>query len=224
MNDTLFYRLVRWTSIPLFRLYFPLKRSGVEKVPAEGPLIVAGNHASFLDPAVLGSAFPRPVHFLINARVWRRRGLNWFYRGMRSIPVDREGRPTRDAIQQALRRLEQGRVVGIFPEGGRNDGGSLEEALAGVALLARRSGALVVPTGLAGTGQSMPKGSPLPEPMPICVRFGEPLRLEPPSESGPAARRAADSRFTAELMSQIGQLVGEAELERLPGAGLQAAS
>lgn len=224
MNDTLFYRLVRWTSIPLFRLYFPVKRSGVERVPAEGPLIVAGNHASFLDPAVLGSAFPRPVHFLVNARVWRRKGLNWFYRGMRSIPVDREGRPTRDAIQQALRRLEQGRVVGIFPEGGRNEGSSLEEALAGVALLARRSGALVLPAGLAGTERSMPKGAALPEPMPLGVCFGEPLRLELPSEAGPVARRAADSRFTAELMSRIGELVDEAECERSPGAGLQAAS
>jgi 1-acyl-sn-glycerol-3-phosphate acyltransferase len=224
MNDTLFYRLVRWTSIPLFKLYFSLRRAGSEQVPANGPVIVAGNHASYLDPAVLGSAFPRPIHFLINARVWRATGMNWFYRGMRSIPVDRDGRPTRDAIQAALHRLGQGRVVGIFPEGGRNGAGGVEEALAGVALLARKSGALVVPAGLAGTADAMPIGKALPEPVPIRVHFGEPLRVEPPAGRGPAARRSADRRFTVELMERIAGLVRKAEAERLASSGVQEVS
>jgi len=221
VNDTLFYRLIRWTSIPLFRLFFRLSGQGLANVPAEGPVIVAGNHASFIDPAVLGSLFPRPVHFLINASVWRKTAMNWFFRGMRSIPIDRDGRPTRDAIQMALHRLKQGRVVGIFPEGGRVDGGGLEDALAGVALLARRSGAQVVPAGLAGTGESMPKGKVLPEPVPVRVCFGEPLLLEPPTEKGPAARRKADRCFTEELMKRIGDLVVRAEAERLPGSRVQ---
>ncbi len=221
MNDTLFYRLIRWTSIPLFRLYFRLSRQGLENIPAEGPVIVAGNHASYIDPAILGSTFPRPVHFLINAKVWRKRGMNWFFRGMRSIPVDRDGRPTRAAIQTALHRLKQGRVVGIFPEGGRMEGGSLEEALAGVALLARRSGAQVVPAGLAGTGESMPRAKALPEPVPIRVCFGAPLLLGVPGEKGPAARREADRCFTEELMKRIGDLVVQAESGRLPAHRVQ---
>ena len=102
--------------------------------------------------------------------------MNWFYRGMRAIPVDRDGRPTREAISTALRRLREGQVVGIFPDGGRVDELSVDRALAGVALLARHSGAAVLPVGIAGTAESMPRGAGLPEPLPLRVHFGESFR------------------------------------------------
>ena len=219
MSRALFYRTVRAASIPLFRLYFGLRVEGLGEVPSEGPLLVAANHASYLDPAVLGSGFPRPMHFLINARVWRAKAMNWFYRGMEAIPVDRDGRPTRDAIAAALGRLREGRVVGIFPEGGRAEGGSVEEALAGVSLLARRSGAPVLPVGIAGTGESMPVGKALPEPVPVRVAIGAPMRHDAPEERGPHARREHDRLFTEELMNRIAELAARAESGRRPGAG-----
>lgn len=224
MDGSLFYRTVRRTSIPLFRLYFGLRAGGLENVPADGPLLVAANHESYLDPAVLGSAFPRPLHFLINARVWRAAAMNWFYRGMQAIPVDRDGRPTRDAINAALERLRQGRAVGIFPEGGRAGDGGLEEALAGVSLLARRSGAPVLPVGIAGTGDSMPVGKALPEPVPVRLAIGEPLSHRSPAEDGPKARRVADRRFTEELMTRIADLAAHARQQRCGASAATEAS
>jgi 1-acyl-sn-glycerol-3-phosphate acyltransferase len=223
MDGSVFYRLVRWTSIPLFRLYFPLSASGRQHVPAEGPLIVAANHASYLDPAVLGSACPRPLHFLINRRVWRVPAMNWFYRGMESIPVDPAGAGARASIQAALVRLQAAAAVGIFPEGARAEGGELQDALDGVALLSRRSGAPVVPVGIAGTAESMPKGASLPEPLPVRVAFGPPMRRAD-SGGGPRARREEDREFTDELMRRIAELVEEAEAGRRPAAALGRAS
>jgi 1-acyl-sn-glycerol-3-phosphate acyltransferase len=199
-----FYDLVRWTSIPLFALYFRLERRGLEQVPGSGPVIVAANHVSFLDPAVLGSAFPRRLRFLIDRTTWSYPSLNWFYRGMAAIPVPRDGGLTRDAIRAALGALAGGAAIGIFPEGGRREGLDPEAAYLGVALLARHSRAPVVPAGLAGTDRAMPRGVVLPEPCRVRVTFGKALRHA--DVAAGLSGRAADERFTRTLMEVIGRL------------------
>jgi len=202
-----FYSVVRWASIPLFALYFRLAVEGEEHVPDTGAAIVAGNHVSYLDPAVLGSACPRTLHFLMDGRIFRRRGLSWFFRGMEAVPVERD-RSGRETIRASLSHLDAGRAIGIFPEGGRTAPDRPLEPLAGVALLARRTGALVVPVGITGTERSMPLGKTLPEPVKVRVRFGEPLRPADAGGGGRAAREA-DQAFTAELMARIARLRGD---------------
>jgi 1-acyl-sn-glycerol-3-phosphate acyltransferase len=182
-------------------------------VPRTGPVIVAANHVSFLDPAVLGSAFPRRVHFLIDASTWAHWSMNWFYRGMKAIPVDRTGGPSREAIRRAMTRLGEGCVVGIFPEGGRVRDAAMARAMEGVALLARHTGAPVVPAGIAGTAEAMPRGRAIPEPTPVRVAFGEPVRHADVATSIGVAGRDADGPFTRLLMRRIAAL---AQVSSLP--------
>ena len=202
MRSWAFYRFIRSLSVPFFALYFRLKSEGREHVPADGALIVAGNHVSFLDPAVLGAAFPRPLRFIMVAEIWRKLGMKWFFRGMRSIPVNREGLMSRAALRISLDALARGEVVGIFPEGGRALPDGSHPALAGVALLARRSGAPVLPVGIRGTFEAMPRGRVFPHPCHVRVRFGETLRHE-------GLRRDDDAAFTTALMRRIRGLVDE---------------
>lgn len=199
-----FYKFIRLLSHPLFFVWFRLRSEGAANVPRTGPLIVAANHVSYLDPAVLGSALPRPCRFIVVAAIWKKPVLNWFFRGMRAIPVARDGSMTRGALKVALEALAVGSVVCIFPEGGRANPDGSDPAMGGVALLARRSGATVLPAGISGTHESMPRGIAIPRPRRIVVKFGEPLNHR---EQG----RPADLAFTAGLMQRIRSLAGLAD-------------
>lgn len=202
-----FYRVIRALSKPLFALLFRLRREGPADVP-QGAVIVAANHVSYLDPAVVGATFPRVVRFLIAEDVWRFRPLTWFYRAMLSIPVNRSG-VARSALKAALALLQRGEVVGIFPEGGRVAAGAREGAMFGVALMARRSGAPVIPAGIRGTERAMPRGVALPRPVRVVVRYGAPLLYDDVARG--MDRAAADHAFTEELMRRIRELAdGEA--------------
>jgi len=200
----LFYRGVRLLSLPSFAIWFRLRSEGLERIPTEGPLILAANHVSYLDPAVVGSTFPRVIRFLISREVHDHPALCWFYRSMLSVPVDRTGGVARQALREALRALSRGEVVGIFPEGGRMAPGEEEEALGGVALLARRSGAAVVPVGIGGTDVSMPRGAAWPRPTGVVVRYGEPLVYD--AVVGHDNAREGGVLFTRALMTAIRRL------------------
>lgn len=206
MADSAFYHAVRLASRPLLGLYFGLRREGAGRVPREGAAVLAANHVSYLDPAVVGSVVPRQVHFLMDLATWAHPSLNWFYRGMDAIPVDRTGGPTRDAFRAALARLEAGQCIGIFPEGARARAEGPDPAQLGVALIARMSGAPVVPVGIGGTEAAMPRGRALPEPARVRVLFGEPLLHAELAAREGLGKREADARFTELLMRSIDEL------------------
>jgi 1-acyl-sn-glycerol-3-phosphate acyltransferase len=192
-----FYWLVKLLFWPFGRTYLRMKISG--DVPRKGPLILVANHASWLDPAVLGSACPRAVTFLISRRVYDRRGGRWFYRWMGTIPVKDLGDTDHAALRQTLRALRDGRAVGIFPEGaGLDPAGGLRSPRAGAALIASRSGVPVVPVAIDGTHESMPKGRFFPRPGRIHVRFGEPFTMQ---SAGGEPPRAAEARRGARQIS-----------------------
>lgn len=125
--------------------------TGREHVPASGPVLVACNHFSFLDPPMLATAFPRPGHVLAKRELFVA-GLGWVVELLGAIPVNR-GEADVDALAMTLDALGQGRVVAIFPEGtrGRERPSVLKAGHRGVALMAHLSGAPVIPVGIAGT-------------------------------------------------------------------------
>lgn len=163
---------------------------------------MVANHTSYLDPAVLGRASPRKVHFFIKRSVWRRGGMNWFFRGMDSIPISGDPADT-SGLRAGLRHLSAGRVVGVFPEGGRTPDGKPGPAKTGVALLAARTGCPVVAVGIAGAFLSMPTGSMIPRPRRIDVRFGEPFTL------APGRGREELEAAVALMQSQVADLLGD---------------
>ena len=218
----MFYLYVKWFFAPLVRIYLRLKVRGHERVPRRGPVIMVANHASFLDPVVLGSACSRPIHFMVLQSMYDWWWLRWFYWGMQTIPVRTEESDPR-AIKQALSRLKNGEVVGLFPEGGRSTDGKLMQGKEGAALLAAVSGAPVIPCFIHGAFESFPPGAGFPRPSEITIRFGEPLQF--PREKQARRDRKEMERFSASLLGAIARLQEEETHESLPGGrGERAAS
>jgi 1-acyl-sn-glycerol-3-phosphate acyltransferase len=181
---------------------------GVERIPPEGPLIVASTHESFLDPMVVGAFLPRRMRYLARRTLFvktrdgvekRRLIAGSFARWALVIELDREG-SDKDAVRKCLEALAQGDAVLLFPEGTRSLDGRVQEFRPGVALMALRSGAMVIPVSAEGTARVWPKGRKLPRlgAGPVRLVYGEPVKYERPMKIEEATadlrRRVLDLR------------------------------
>jgi len=202
----LLYRLMRAGCTPLLRSWFDLEVEGAEHLPASGPFILAANHHNYLDGVVLGVALPRPVSFLVMPRVYRASPFHpAFHRHIRSIPINLR-RPDPGAIKRALRVLKDGGVVGIFPEGPFSREGQLVPGQPGVATIALRSGAPVVPAAIRGTFEALVgQRFHVPRRHPLAVRFGPPLHVDSPRLAH--ATRGDREEITRRIMGQIASLL-----------------
>jgi 1-acyl-sn-glycerol-3-phosphate acyltransferase len=200
------YRALRALARPLVGSAFGLDVAGAERIPAEGPFIVAANHHNYLDGVVLGVAEARPMAFLVMPGVWRATPLlPPVHRAIGSIPVNL-ARPDPGAIKRVLRLLEGGGGVCIFPEGPFSREGRLVRGQPGVALLALRSGAPVVPAAIRGTFEALAR-RPLhiPRRHALSVRFGAPMRFTPPR--GRPVGRDDRAEVTRRIMVEIARLL-----------------
>ncbi|MEU8927640.1 lysophospholipid acyltransferase family protein [Kitasatospora sp. NPDC048545] len=189
---------------PILRLLCGLSAEGVQHVLVEGPLILACDHLSFLDPALVQLLVRRRVVFAAKQEYFTRRGLRglavrWFFKAIRMIPVDRSGgAAAEEAIANAAAVLHQGGALGIFPEGTRSPDGRLHRGRTGVGRLVLASRAPVVPVALIGTDRILPPGRRLPRIGKVTIRFGRPM------EFGEVSSRAV----TDEVMRAVQQLSG----------------
>jgi 1-acyl-sn-glycerol-3-phosphate acyltransferase len=178
----------------LFHVLFRLEVRGGEHVPRTGSVLLAGNHTGFLDGPLVYALSPRSATFLAKSELFvgpLSRGLGW----LGQIPVQR-GHPDRAALRAGLAVLAGGGALAVFPEGTRG-AGTLEEVSDGLAYLALRSGAPVVPIAVLGTAEAMPKGQRLPRlRAPVTVAFGPAVQLA--VEGDPRARRTV--RVAAEQL------------------------
>jgi 1-acyl-sn-glycerol-3-phosphate acyltransferase len=166
--------------------YFRLRVRGAPRLPARGPGVVVALHRSWLDPAAVGAALPRPVRFLIMDRVYEKWWARWFYDRMGAIPVPAGGgRGAAPALRTALRRLREGELVGIFPEGGVRSHGDPDVVFPGAAMLAVRGRAPIIPVSIRGSGEAWPKGCRVPRPWAVSVEIGPPI--VPPDGDSPRA-------------------------------------
>jgi 1-acyl-sn-glycerol-3-phosphate acyltransferase len=177
------YRAYRsWTGAVLPRLpavlravgragLIPVRAEGREHLPASGPVILVANHTCYLDPAFLIAAQDRPIRFPTTAEVFRRPATRWFMGRMRTICV-RRYRPDPVAAAAVLEALAAGEVVGFFPERERSVTGAYQGADPGVAAVAARLGAPVVPVGINGGYQFGPRWADTLRRRPVLVRFG----------------------------------------------------
>ena len=198
------HRLLRGPIRAGLARWFDFTIDGLEHLPSSGPYILAANHHNYLDGVVLAVAIPQPISFLVMPRVWRATPLHpLFHRHIRSIPINLE-RPDISALRQALAALEMGRIIGIFPEGPFSVRGRLEVGLQGVALLALRSRAPVVPAAIRGTYEALVhRRAYIPRRHPIRLRVGPPRVFD----DRLAGRRNARAAVTAQIMDDIAGLL-----------------
>ena len=202
------YTGLRFILPPILRRYFDFQVSGREHLPERGPFIVAANHANYLDGVVLGAALPMRIVFLVMPRVYRATPLHpYFHDHVGSIPVNL-ARPDPGAMRRALRVLEGGGVLGIFPEGPFGRNGELVRGQPGVALIALRSGVPVVPAAITGTFQALAdRRAYVPRRVPVRLRFGSPLRFTAGSRHPQTQRVRAD--VTGRVMDEIAALLAD---------------
>ncbi len=155
-------------------------------VPKRGGLLIAANHASYFDIPLLGCGVRRRAWYLGRSDLFVR-GLKGILRWLGWIPL-RLGRLDRKAFDQAIDLIKQGKVVVIFPEGGRTQDGKLREAKPGLGMIVAQTGCPVVPAYLKGTYQVLPTGSKKLRFHPVTVSFGEPLIFAPPHQEGETKR------------------------------------
>ena len=155
-------------------LYNRLRFEGVEHIPLTGPLMIVANHCSEVDGFLIGTAVPRPTHIMVKREAFENPFRSWFLRKTLAFPVDRE-RPDPTAVKTALKTLQNGGALGIFPEGTRNFQGKIRPFKPGAIRFAVKLKAPIVPAFIANTHRWMPDGCRFPRPVPITLKFGEKL-------------------------------------------------
>ena len=187
------YAILKVPSVAIARTMFRLEARDRENVPAAGPVLLVSNHSSVLDPPLIGSATDRQLSFLAKAELFDLPLFGGLIRRLNARPIRREGADP-SALRTAMRVLEDGGALLIFPEGTRGDEGIIRSAKTGAGMLAVLSGAAVVPVYIQGSGRAWPRGHKLPRPAKVTVTFGKALRFE--------AERGADRKRQYEIASR----------------------
>jgi 1-acyl-sn-glycerol-3-phosphate acyltransferase len=161
----------------LFKLYFRWRVYNAERVPLEGGVILASNHASFLDPPLVGSGVRRGINYLARENLFRFPVMGWVLRQWQVVPVDRDGGGAA-GLRAILDRLLLGGAIILFPEGTRTRDGKLQPARSGIGLTVIKSTAPVVPVRVFGTFKAYGRHLRLPRPRRVAVKYGQPMRFE----------------------------------------------
>lgn len=209
------FRLIKAVLGPLLRVLFRPRVEGADRIPGSGPVILAGNHLTFIDSMILPLVTSRQVFFIgkdeyVTGRSLKGRLMAWFFTGVGMIPVDRDGgRGGVAALMTGRRVLEEGNVFAIYPEGTRSPDGRLYRGRTGIARLALMTGAPVVPFAMIGTDEVQPGGNGLPRigGGRITVRFGDPLDFS--RYEGMDRDRYVLRAVTDEVMSEVMDLSGQ---------------
>ncbi|NTW27951.1 MAG: 1-acyl-sn-glycerol-3-phosphate acyltransferase [Coriobacteriia bacterium] len=199
-----FAHFVQSTIATLLLVIYRVRVEGVKNLPAKGGYILAGNHVSYLDPALLWSCVPRPTHFMAKAEFWSSPLMGWGLSRLWAFPV-RRGESDREAITRATTLLKAGEPVAIFPEGTRRRPGDEDETVSahlGAAFIAMHAGVPVIPVGISGTEKALPAGARIPRFPQVRISFGKPVS---PSRFKDGERKERMEAMTAEIMKRIGE-------------------
>ena len=203
-----FFYLAGWSFYrALFAGWFRWRVFNAERVPLKGPVILAANHASFLDPPLVGSGIHRDINYLARKSLFRYPVLGWILREVNAVPVDRDGGGAA-GLKAIIDRLNAGGGVILFPEGTRTQDGHLQQARSGIGLTVIKSDAPVVPVRVFGTYEAWGRHTRFPWPRPVAVKYGRPMEFK---ELRAQAERCGKDRLKQiyqEVADQIMQEIG----------------
>jgi 1-acyl-sn-glycerol-3-phosphate acyltransferase len=200
---------ISWSLVWIYYHVKGWKVHGKENVPRKGPVIFASNHVSFLDPTAINLAAPRIPRTMAKSELFEGR-IAWLMRGLASFPV-RRGKPDRAAMRRALKVLEAGMVLSVFPEGTRSKDGNLGTAGPGFSWLVHTSKVPVIPIFLQGNEQTMSPQHPKFRFVRGQVWFGEKIYFEEEWKQKPS-REILDT-ISERVMKGIADLKEKAEQE-----------
>lgn len=204
---------LRFVARPTLRLLYGARIDGAHHVPAEGGAIISPNHRSFFDSPLVMAMCPRPVVFLGKAEYMDRWTTRFLFPAAGMVPIKRTGaKSSMAALETAAGLLDDGNLVGIYPEGTRTRDGLLHRGHTGVAHLAMMTGAPIIPVGITGTDRVQPVGAPVPVPWRgnVRLRFGEPID---PADYRSGGRRRRRQHLLDDLMAAIADMTDQ---ERSP--------
>jgi 1-acyl-sn-glycerol-3-phosphate acyltransferase len=200
------YAMFTWLMRAITRTYLAglFEVTGVENVPPHGPLIVCPNHSGTIDPPLVPAFLPRADAWsMAKSEYFQNPISSWTFRHYHAFPVVRH-----TADRQALRRsfdlLKEGHVLIIYPEGTRVDSGLLAAPEPGAGFIAQKAGCPVLPVGLTGTRECLPKGAHWPRRVPVAVRFGKPFLIE---QRRPTGERISHEEASDAIMLAIAELL-----------------
>ncbi len=200
--------LGRAMSWPIRHGWLDVEHVDRRNVPTDGPMLLAANHLSFIDSVLVMYSFDRPVSFLGKAEYLDNPITRWLLPATGMLPLDRTGRRARVTLKRVAKILDKGGAVGVHPEGTRSRDGLLGPGHPGVAQMALRSGAPVVPVALVGTDDAQPVGQRIPTfRAPVEVRFGAPIGVG--RWAGNRRTSTARAELTEEIMASIASLSGQ---------------
>lgn len=193
----------------MYATYFRWRVYNPERVPLAGPVILASNHASFLDPPLVGCGLKRDINFLARESLFRFPVIGALLHSWNAVPVDREGGGAR-GLKTILDRLHKGGGIILFPEGTRTLDGNLQPARSGIGLTVIKSDAPVVPARVFGTFAAYGKHVKFPKPYRVAVKYGKPMMFdELRSEAKTCSKirlKEIYQQVADEIMEEIGKL------------------
>ena len=194
---------VRYTVWGVYKLFYNFHIEGIENIPQDRPLVMASNHRSYADPVILTMPMKRPVTYMAKEELFKNKLFGWFIKKLGAFPVKR-GAGDMQVIDDSIAILNSGRNLVIFPEGTRSKDGKVGKGKTGVALIAAKSGADVLPCGIIFEGEKLKFRSKL------TLRFGKVIPAEEIAveDASPKALKGVKKR----IMEAITELVeGPAE-------------
>lgn len=193
----------------VFAFWLQFRARGIENLPP-GPALLIANHQSFLDPLLVGLALQRPVSFLARDTLFKVPVIGWILRSTYVMPIRREAAGT-ESLRVSLQRLEQGYLVGVFPEGTRTRDGRLGPMKPGFVALVRRAEVPVIPVAISGAFEALPRGSFFLRPSAVRVIFGRPISVD---ELAGFKGRGSEVDLVALVSGRVAEVLEEADAWR----------
>lgn len=202
-----------------FSTFFRWRVLHPERVPRHGAVLLACNHASYIDPPLVGAGLRRPIHYLARESLFRNPISAWILHQVNATPVDRDG-GSASGLRTVINLLDRGEGVVLFPEGTRTRDGKPQSVRSGIGLIALKTNAPVVPVRVFGTYNAFGRRHRIPRPFPIAVKYGLPMAFE--AERAEAKRcgrnraRALYDAVSIQIMEAIQNLTPHREISSFP--------